>query len=71
MTTNEQFERGLTAWLHDDAVFRVPDHLDEVLSTTRETGQRPACVEEPTFHRQVTCPPVFGPRPFAFETTVS
>ena len=42
MTTNERFERGLTAWLHDDAVFRVPDHLDEVLSTTRETGQRPA-----------------------------
>jgi Tol biopolymer transport system component len=42
MTTNEQFERGLTAWLHDDAAFRVPDHLDEVLQATRSTGQRPA-----------------------------
>ena len=42
MTTNEQFERGLTAWLHDDAAFRVPDHLDEVLAASAATGQRPA-----------------------------
>jgi Tol biopolymer transport system component len=42
MTTNEQFERGLTAWLHDDAAFRVPDHLGEVLAASAATGQRPA-----------------------------
>jgi Tol biopolymer transport system component len=42
MTTNERFERGLAAWLHDDAAFRVPDHLDEVLAATTVTGQRPA-----------------------------
>jgi len=42
MTTNEQFERGLTAWLHDDAAFRVPDHLDEVLLASAATGQRSA-----------------------------
>ena len=42
MTTNERFERTMSAWLRDDAAFRVPDHLDEVLSVTRETSQRPA-----------------------------
>ena len=42
MTTNERFERGLSAWLHDDATFRVPDHLGEVLAVTQETRQRPA-----------------------------
>ena len=30
------------------------------------TGQRPACVEEPTFQRQVMRPPVFGPSPRAW-----
>ena len=42
MTTNERFERSLSAWLHEDAAFRVPDHLDEVLAATRETHQRSA-----------------------------
>ena len=42
MTTNERFERTMSAWLRDDATFRVPDHLDEVLAATRETPQRPA-----------------------------
>ena len=42
MTTNEQFERGLTAWLHEDVAFRVPDHLDEVLVASAATRQRPA-----------------------------
>jgi Tol biopolymer transport system component len=42
MTTNERFERSLAAWLHDDAAFRVPDHLGEVVATTREMRQRPA-----------------------------
>jgi hypothetical protein len=27
-------------------------------------------MEEPTFQRHVICPPVLGPRPFAFETTL-
>ena len=42
MTTNDRFERGLAGWLREDAAFRVPDHLDEVLSVTRETHQRSA-----------------------------
>jgi Tol biopolymer transport system component len=42
MTTNDRFERGMSSWLHDDATFRVPDHLDEVLQVTRVTRQRPA-----------------------------
>lgn len=42
MTTNERFERTMSAWLSDDATFRVPDHLGEVLAVTRETPQRPA-----------------------------
>jgi Tol biopolymer transport system component len=42
MTTNDRFDRSLSAWLLDDAAFRVPDHLDEVLSVTRDTRQRPA-----------------------------
>jgi Tol biopolymer transport system component len=41
MTTNERFQRTMSAWLHDDSAFRVPDHLDEVLATTRATRQRP------------------------------
>jgi hypothetical protein len=42
MTTNERLERTMSAWLRDDAAFRVPDHLDEVLAVTRDTRQRPA-----------------------------
>jgi len=42
MTTNERLERTMSAWLRDDAGFRVPDHLDEVLAVTRDTRQRPA-----------------------------
>ena len=42
MTTNERFERTMSAWLRDDATFRVPDHLDEVLAVTHRTQQRPA-----------------------------
>ena len=42
MTANDRFERTMSAWLSDDAAFRVPDHLGEVLAMTRETPQRPA-----------------------------
>ena len=42
MTTNDRFERSLSAWLQEGDAFRVPDHLDEVLAVTRETRQRPA-----------------------------
>jgi Tol biopolymer transport system component len=42
MTSNERIERSVSVWLHEDAAFRVPDHLDEVLGVTRETRQRPA-----------------------------
>jgi Tol biopolymer transport system component len=42
MITNDRFERAVSSWLHEDATFRVPDHLDEVLQVTRVTRQRPA-----------------------------
>jgi Tol biopolymer transport system component len=42
MTSNERIERSVSVWLREDAAFRVPDHLDEVLAATRETRQRPA-----------------------------
>ncbi len=42
MTANDRFDRSLSTWLLDDATARMPDHLDEVLSVTRETRQRPA-----------------------------
>ena len=42
MTRTTASTASLSPWLHDDAAFRVPDHLDEVLSVTRETRQRPA-----------------------------
>ncbi|HEY7700871.1 MAG TPA: hypothetical protein VIB02_01065 [Candidatus Limnocylindrales bacterium] len=42
MTTNERLERTMSAWLQEDAAFRVPDHLDEVLAATRLTRQRSA-----------------------------
>ena len=32
----------MSAWLHEDATFRLPDHLDEVLAVTTVTRQRPA-----------------------------
>jgi Tol biopolymer transport system component len=41
MITNDRFERAVSSWLHEDAPFRVPDHLDEVLQVTRVTRQRP------------------------------
>jgi hypothetical protein len=41
MTTGS-FDRRLTAWLEEDALGRVPDHLTEVLVVTRATRQRPA-----------------------------
>jgi Tol biopolymer transport system component len=40
MTTNEGFDRRLSAWLRDDAASRVPDHLDEVLLRTAGMRQR-------------------------------
>ena len=41
MTSNDRIERTMSAWLREDAAFRVPDHLEEVLEVTRETRQRP------------------------------
>jgi Tol biopolymer transport system component len=41
MTTNDRLDRVMSSWLHEDADFRVPDHLDEVLQATRVTRQRP------------------------------
>jgi Tol biopolymer transport system component len=41
MTTNHDFEQNLGAWLREDAVSRVPGHLDEVLVRTIATRQRP------------------------------
>ena len=34
MTSNRTFGQELSAWLHEDAVGRVPDHLDAVLVRT-------------------------------------
>jgi Tol biopolymer transport system component len=42
MTTNDRLDRVMSSWLHEDADFRMPDHLDEVLQVTRVTRQRPA-----------------------------
>jgi Tol biopolymer transport system component len=42
MTTNDAFERTLSAWLHEDGEHHVPDHLAEVLQRTAATRQRPA-----------------------------
>ena len=39
--TSNQFGLGLSAWLHDEAGGRVPDHLSEVLVQTAATRQRP------------------------------
>ena len=42
MTTNDAFERNLSIWLHEDAEYHVPEHLEEVLQRTEATRQRPA-----------------------------
>ena len=42
MTTNDRLDAAVSTWLHEDAVFRVPDHLGEVLAVTSEMRQRPA-----------------------------
>jgi hypothetical protein len=41
MTTNESFERRLSAWLDESSEHRVPEHLGEVLLQTVATRQRP------------------------------
>jgi hypothetical protein len=41
MTTNNDFDRQLEAWLREDSAHRVPDHLGEVLVRTAATRQRP------------------------------
>jgi Tol biopolymer transport system component len=61
MTTNERLERTMSAWLRDDADFRVPDHLDEVLAVTRDTRQRPAWS---SLERWLPVDTTFRPRPF-------
>jgi Tol biopolymer transport system component len=61
MTTNERFERTMSAWLHDDSAFRVPDHLDEVLVATRATRQRPWWSSP---ERWLPVDMTFRPRPF-------
>jgi WD40 repeat protein len=40
MTTNQDFERNLGAWLREDSAHRVPEHLTEVLVRTAATRQR-------------------------------
>jgi Tol biopolymer transport system component len=42
MTTNDAFERNLSVWLHEDAEYHVPEHLEEVLQRTAAARQRPA-----------------------------
>ena len=61
MTTNERLERTMSAWLTEDAAFRVPDHLDEVLAVTRDTRQRPAWS---SFERWLPVDTTFRPRIF-------
>jgi Tol biopolymer transport system component len=62
MTTNERFERTMSAWLTEDAAYRVPDHLSEVLAVTRATRQRPAWS---SLERWLPVDTTFRPRPFA------
>lgn len=40
MTTKDTFGRNLSAWLHEEAAHRVPDHLGEILVQTAATRQR-------------------------------
>ena len=35
MTTDDEFGRHLSDWLHEKAGHRVPDHLDEILRADR------------------------------------
>lgn len=42
MTVDDGFDRTISDWLHADAAYRVPDHLDAVLRRTRTERQRPA-----------------------------
>ncbi len=61
MTTNERFERALAGWLHEDAAFRVPDHLAEVLTETQDTRQRSAWS---SLERWLPVDTTFRPRSF-------
>jgi Tol biopolymer transport system component len=61
MTSNERLERSVSVWLREDAAFRVPDHLEEVLAATRETRQRPAWS---SLERWLPVDTTFRPRPF-------
>jgi Tol biopolymer transport system component len=61
MTTNDRLDRVMSSWLHEDADFRVPDHLDEVLQATRVTRQRPAWS---SFERWLPVDTTFRPRLF-------
>jgi dipeptidyl aminopeptidase/acylaminoacyl peptidase len=63
MTTNDRFDRSLSAWLVADATFRVPDHLDEVLAVTARTRQRPAWS---SLERWLPMDTTFRPRLFTF-----
>jgi Tol biopolymer transport system component len=62
MTTNDRIDRVMSSWLHEDADFRVPDHLDEVLQVTRVTRQRPAWS---SLERWLPVDTTFRPRLFA------
>ena len=42
MSANDPLARPLSAWLHEEAAYHVPDHLAEVLRQTAATRQRPA-----------------------------
>ena len=42
MTYNDGFDRTVSEWLTDHAGYSKPDYLDEVLSRTTRTRQRPA-----------------------------
>jgi Tol biopolymer transport system component len=42
MSVNDPLVRSLEAWLHEEAAYHVPDHLDTVLRQTSTTRQRPA-----------------------------
>jgi Tol biopolymer transport system component len=42
MTLNDGFDRTVSEWLDDEAGRGAPDYLDEVLTRTARTGQRPA-----------------------------
>ncbi len=62
MTTNDRIDAAVSTWLHEDAAFRVPDHLDEVLAVTSDTRQRPAWS---SLERWLPVDTTFRPRPFS------